>query len=300
MTDFYAVSLRRNAFLVAAPEVASFTEYRHEILEHLTGVTLRHWDPPMRQLGSQSLRLICTQDLKVLAPQVIPKLIRLLSTSDVNDTHGGLLALVELARAYRCSGMIAEAQQLIAHLALVPSKVALGMRNSLVTVAACDLVTETISEHEIKSKQSDRFNWRALVEHGLKHRSEDVQQSAAGTMGAISGLVNCPEELQRMITGLKGGTVFKQQSLGRLLGALDYKMNPECLAGSVQCLLDCTDQSSTIMKMNIEARRNCCTAIAQLVTRVGLKSEFPQVTDHKRPMIAQPYLQETLLDCTRT
>jgi hypothetical protein len=197
MTDFYAVSLRRNAFLVAAPEVASFAEYRHEILEHLTGVTLRHWDPPMRQLGSQSLRLICTQDLKVLAPQVIPKLIRLLSTSDVNDTHGGLLALVELARAYRCSGMIAEAQQLIAHLALVPSKVALGMRNSLVTVAACDLVTETISEDEIKSKQSDRFNWRALVEHGLKHRSEDVQQSAAGTMGAISGLVNCPEELQR-------------------------------------------------------------------------------------------------------
>jgi hypothetical protein len=84
-TDFYAVSVRRNSFLVAAPQVAecvqanylpclspqySFRhpEYRSFLIDHLLTVTLRHWDVAMRQLGAQSLRAICQLDIQVLGP----------------------------------------------------------------------------------------------------------------------------------------------------------------------------------------------------------------------------------------
>ena len=41
-------------------------EYRDALLEHLMTVTLRHWDPAMRQLGAQSLRGICQLSLDSL------------------------------------------------------------------------------------------------------------------------------------------------------------------------------------------------------------------------------------------
>jgi hypothetical protein len=38
-------------------------EYRDAILDHLLNVTRRHWDSSMRELGAQSLRLVCMIDL---------------------------------------------------------------------------------------------------------------------------------------------------------------------------------------------------------------------------------------------
>ena len=72
-----------------------------------------------------------------------------------------------------------------------------------------------------------------------------------------------------LTTDLKKGTVNKQQSLGRVLGVVDYGMNQESLSNSVDCLVECTEPSSTVMKMNIEARRNCYSAISQIVERHG-------------------------------
>ena len=79
----------------------------------------------MRRLGSQSLKLLCSLDLDVLGPKAVEKAVsgRLLTTPDSladgwdrqskllqavdgTDIHGGLLALSEVAAAYkeRCAG----------------------------------------------------------------------------------------------------------------------------------------------------------------------------------------------------
>lgn len=75
-TDFYSVGLKRNAFLVAARDVAVYEEYRPILVSHVIGVTLRHWDPVMRQLGAQSLREICRHDMASLAPNVVSRVVR--------------------------------------------------------------------------------------------------------------------------------------------------------------------------------------------------------------------------------
>ena len=48
-------------------------EYRIFLFDHLLDVTLRHWDPSMRRLGSQSLKLLCLLDLDVLGPKAVDK-----------------------------------------------------------------------------------------------------------------------------------------------------------------------------------------------------------------------------------
>lgn len=50
-------------------------EYRDFLVDHLLNVVLRHWDISMRELGSESLRLICSLDLEVLAPRAIQKIV---------------------------------------------------------------------------------------------------------------------------------------------------------------------------------------------------------------------------------
>lgn len=92
-TDFYSVSIRRNAFLVVAPQVAEcvpvieivafpfFTasgrhaEYRPGLIDHLILITLRHWDITMRQMGAKSVRLICEIDLTSLGPACVSRLV---------------------------------------------------------------------------------------------------------------------------------------------------------------------------------------------------------------------------------
>jgi hypothetical protein len=88
------VGLRRNAFLVAAPQVSQYVEgfviqfmllilaryviYRQSLIDHLLGVTLKHWDPAMRSSGAQSLREICQNDMSSLVPNIITTLVRII------------------------------------------------------------------------------------------------------------------------------------------------------------------------------------------------------------------------------
>ncbi|KAK7048329.1 TFCD-C domain-containing protein [Favolaschia claudopus] len=269
-TDFYAVSIRRNAFLVAAPQVAEHLEYHGFLFDHLLNVTARHWDVSMRHLGAQSLSLICTRSLSGLGPQVISRAAKLLESADTADLHGALLVLAEIAVTYRESNVPAEEtekrfREAFACIALIPERILLGPRNELVTAAACGLLARTITRAEIELRtQSAVPNWRKLLDFGLKHRTALVQEVAAEALGAVSRLVDC------QVT-LKAGGFAVQQNLGRVLGAIDYDTFPACLPDAVTCLLEGT----VGVKLGVEARRNCYVAIPQV-----LKTVMPRLTLH--------------------
>ncbi|KAF7365242.1 TFCD-C domain-containing protein [Mycena venus] len=280
-TDFYAVSVRRNAFLVAAPQVAEHVEYRGFLFDHLLNVTARHWDVSMRRLGAQSLRLICRTDLHTLGPLVIARAAKLLESADTADLHGALLALAEIATAYRESSLSPEEQEqrlreAFACLSLIPERILLGPRNELVTAAACSLLARTITRAEIDLKaQSAVPNWRKLLDFGLKHRSTPVQETAAEAMGAVSQLVDCAVSVNRLIRELRSGGFAVQQNLGRVLGIIDYDAFPACLPDALRCLLECVGTSMPGVKLTVEGRRNCYAAIPQI-----LRTVMPRLSQH--------------------
>ncbi len=65
-------------------------EYRGCLIDHLLAVTLRHWDPAMREIGAQSLRCICELDLVKLGPDVAKRAVRnallLITTPSLHST----------------------------------------------------------------------------------------------------------------------------------------------------------------------------------------------------------------------
>ncbi|KAJ3937144.1 MAG: TBCD protein [Lentinula lateritia] len=264
-TDFYAVGIRRNSFLLAAPQVAEHIEYRPYLLDHLLNVTLRHWDISMRRLGAQSLRRICLTDISMLGPEAIQKCVKLLQANDNSDIHGGLAGLTELTMAYEeiLSGEMLESKkrEIWKYLSHIPDSTLLGPRNEIITAAACDLMTQTITSQEIKlGAKSSVPNWSIIVEYGLKHRNRAVQESATATIGSMSKLTDCSNMVVRLIKELTQGT-HSQRILGCLLGVIDYDTYPTCLPQSIRALLEGVNRLSGPFKRNVEARQACFEAM---------------------------------------
>ncbi|KAF5369524.1 hypothetical protein D9758_002666 [Tetrapyrgos nigripes] len=255
-TDFYAVGIRRNAFLIAAPEVAEHTEYRTYLINHLLDVSLRHWDFNVRRLGSQSLRLICSQNISSMAVEPIGRCVVLLRSPESSDLHGGLLGLTEIAIGFQekeAPDIVENRKQdIFRYLTLIPESVLLGPRNEIITAAACEFLANTITLEDIML--GDRCavpNWRKIMEFGLKHRSE------------LFGSTLTQE--------LKRGSLVSQQSLGRTLGVIDFNSFPTCLHPSIQTLLGCVNRTSGAFRSNVEARRNCFAAMPQILGNISAR-----------------------------
>ncbi|KAH9841553.1 TBCD protein [Rhodofomes roseus] len=281
-TDFYSVGIRRNAFLLAAPEVAEHLEYRLSLIDHLLSVTLRHWDPQMRQLGAQSLRAICELDLPSLGPDSAARAARFLQGPDTIDIHGALAVLTELAASYRDSGhdLGRERRKVFAYLVQVPLSAVESPRHELITATACNLIANGISPAEISSDETSVPHWRKVVDIGLKSKSMAVQEAAAGAMTAVSKLVDCSAIVDRLIRDFSSGSPPMQQSLCRVLGALDYAAYPHGILKAIDCLLTCVDRSNPSKIVNVEARRNAFNSMPQILSSVVFK-----LTNHLSPAV---------------
>ncbi|PCH40083.1 ARM repeat-containing protein [Wolfiporia cocos MD-104 SS10] len=297
-TDFYAVGIRRHAFLVAAPKVAEHNDYRDFLISHLLNVTLRHWDPSMRQLGSQSLRAICQLDLRILAPSAAHRTSVFLKGPDTADIHGALLALTELAAAFRDSAenFEQERRKIFSYLADVPMHVVESPRYELVTASACLMIASSISVEETNPSQTSVPHWRKIVDIGLKSRSTIVQEAAVTALAAVSQLVDCSAIVERLIREFSVGSPQMQQSSCRVLGVLAYDAHPHGLQSAVKCLLTSVDGSSSEKVLTVEARRNAYASLPQILTNVS-----PRLYEHLTPQNVCAMidaLQEGLCDYT--
>jgi hypothetical protein len=71
-------------------------------------------------------------------------------------------------------------------------------RNHILTAAACKLIAATLTIEEIEAGSSSSVpNWRKIIDVGIKHRNDDVQDEAAAAIGAWSRLVDCSVEIER-------------------------------------------------------------------------------------------------------
>ncbi|KXN88249.1 Tubulin-specific chaperone D [Leucoagaricus sp. SymC.cos] len=276
-TDFYAISGKRNAFLVAAPQVAEHPEYRPHLLDHLLNVVLRHWDVGMRELGSQSLRVICEQNLPELGHSTTERVVALLRSFDIADVQGGLLALSELSIAYRTK---VDDHETFSHLASVNQEILFGPRSGIVTAAACRLIGNAITLTEIELKEkSSAPNWRKIIDHGLRYRLEDVQEVAAIAYATISKREDLTSDIRKLIKDLKSDLTIVQQNLPRVLGLVDYNKCTGSLDPALGYLLDNAKPSS---KAAVEVRRNCYQALPKI-----LHTFIPNLTDCLSPALVQ-------------
>lgn len=133
--------------------------------------------------------------------------------------------------------------QVFCYLSHVPPKVLQGTRNEILLAAACDLIGVSISFREIEllDKSSVPY-WKSIIEMGLRHRNVAIRESAAKAFGSVSRLVDCSDDLTRLIRDLRVGLPPMQQSLGTLVGVLDYRAFPHGLENALTFILESVDR----------------------------------------------------------
>ncbi|KAF9046718.1 armadillo-type protein [Panaeolus papilionaceus] len=316
-TDFYAVSIQKNAFLTAAPQVAEHVEYRVAFFDHILDVVLRHWDIRMRELGSQSLKLICSHDLFVLAPRAIDKSVRLLDSLDTIDIHGGLSALCEIALAYReCikDPLILDKhlRDVFKTLSHVPESTISSSRNEIIAEAACRLIAHAITVAEINLGDDCSVpGWKKIIDMGLKHRQPTVQEAAAQAMAVLSvssDVIN--SLLDALLGGLTDYTIDERGDVGswaRLACVQGLAAIAEILLGNADSITGFEDYyppekhvliAAGILKQGVERLDNVRLESGACFTKL-LSLPPPQIGGAERWRLpATPLLEELFLSPT--
>ncbi|KAH7061742.1 hypothetical protein BKA62DRAFT_779933 [Auriculariales sp. MPI-PUGE-AT-0066] len=189
--DFFTVGVRRQAFTIAAAEVAKYHAYRQALMDHVIDIVLQHWDASMRQSGAESLRAICSADPDVL----------------------GQLALQQL---------------IFSALHEVPTNMLRARLSDLVLEGYCLVISTSVSVEALSSSSTEGGSampaWRSAIEQALRSRTDSVQSAAAQAMrrGAMP-------QLQQGIIRALGALAYDAHPHGMLeaihclLGAVDSK-----------------------------------------------------------------------------
>lgn len=140
-------------------------------------------------------------------------------------------------------GLAQTAAQAFRYLSQVPMKALQNTRNEILLAAACDLIGVSISFTEITLlDKSSVPHWKSIIEIGLRHRNVIIQEAATKAFGSVSRLVDCSDDLTRLIRELRVGLPPMQRSLGNLVGVLDYRAFPHGLENALTFILESIDR----------------------------------------------------------
>lgn len=97
--DFYAVSVRKHAYLNVSTYIAQFNEYTRPLIEHLIARKIDHWDCSIRELTAKALYNLTPLAGEFMVKTVLPQLFAKTRTIDLNGRHGAVLAIGEIFKA---------------------------------------------------------------------------------------------------------------------------------------------------------------------------------------------------------
>ena len=134
----------------------------------------------------------------------------MLKSIDPNDIHGALLALAELATAFRdfestSPDLSKERVKIFQSLADIPEKSFKLHRNDLLLEASCFVIASSASSNALELQpdydgmglKHSPPRWRALFNAALEHRNQVVQEAAAKAVTALSMLRDCSSDVER-------------------------------------------------------------------------------------------------------
>ncbi|KAF7283125.1 hypothetical protein GWI33_001275 [Rhynchophorus ferrugineus] len=100
--DFYAVSVRNNAYLNISVYIAQFENYTLPFIEHLVSRKIDHWDCSIRELAAKALHNIA-RSVDHIGPyflsHVLPVLFEKTESIDLNCRHGAVLSIGHIVNA---------------------------------------------------------------------------------------------------------------------------------------------------------------------------------------------------------
>jgi hypothetical protein len=295
--DFFSLGNRGDAYLLIAPEIARYGEYRKVIINHLYQIKLQHWDLGIRLLSSRALGKLTEIDVDQVSAEVIPYLLRSsLDEKNAQLRHGSISGLAEIVLAIgdmkgsggSFAGLLSpDALDAVAELVPQIEKKRLyrGKGGEHIRAAVCRLI-ECIATAGVPLTVPQQVRLLDSIDACIPHPNEDVQEQA--TL-AVSRLLTCyfpvgptgpSDRLQKRVvekylneiktTSNPAVTRGFSMAIGRLPAKL---LAPS--SRNLDLLLDCLSRMSRPDAMigtdkDAESRRNALVSLTRVCRTVGM------------------------------
>ncbi|KAI8979034.1 armadillo-type protein [Pilobolus umbonatus] len=301
--DYFSVGNRNNAFLNIAIEIAEHTEYRYELIHHLITITAKHWDKPMRILASKTLAKMVPLDPSFFLDKVLPYLIPNAMNTNMQISHGALLAISEIALSLwetEVPEIRSQYQKmhpvLASIISKIPPKSLTTFGSEHVREAACHLIT-CLSTSQVDPSVSLK-DWKKCVAGSLIRKEQNVQEYAVYSFGAIAKMYGVDrKEIEFALSSIKVNNIMihGRRSYGLALGTIFYdqdRYKPYLHDVLVQ-LCKATQYQTDPQANDAKAKENAVLGLTNILKNLGahLKSaithdEFILITNTLQSCIA--------------
>lgn len=99
IADYFEVGVRNHAYLKISTQIAQYEEYTKSLIDHLITRKITHWDTTIRELSAKTLFNLTPIDSNYIRDTVLPSLLDMLNSIDLNIRHGAVLAIAEILEA---------------------------------------------------------------------------------------------------------------------------------------------------------------------------------------------------------
>eukprot|EP00928_Gymnodinium_smaydae_P017716 TRINITY_DN16776_c0_g2_i1.p1 TRINITY_DN16776_c0_g2~~TRINITY_DN16776_c0_g2_i1.p1 ORF type:complete len:1166 (+),score=141.52 TRINITY_DN16776_c0_g2_i1:1343-4840(+) len=215
LADYWTLSARRNAYLVVAPQLATFGSFRDNFINHLVDRKLTHQDTQIRLLASHALARLAEQvpdtTVEMLNKDILPRLLaRALdntassaastaasnltapsggATGTVHGRHGavvGVAALVSVMQARVSSENQVAVRNLVP--GLEKARAYRGRGGEIVRQASCILLGRIAGATSWPFKDATSARYLQTIDECARHTADLVQVAAVDALKEISGL----------------------------------------------------------------------------------------------------------------
>ncbi|XP_077590040.1 tubulin-specific chaperone D isoform X2 [Stigmatopora nigra] len=302
--DYCAVGNLNHCYLKASLYIASFPEYTKAMIDHLVAMKVNHWDSVIRELTCKALHSLTPLAPDYMATSVLPQLLHMAVTKDLQGRHGAILACAEVTHALFKLGLqsgrtienmisseCVEAMKDI-HAKLQEKQQYKGFVGELIRPAMCRLI-EKLSLSKMPYKDDPVIHgWQGLIDDTIKTLhllSRGVKDGIMpAVMLALSAL--CDEyyqaqpnqadlEKQSALISQYLANLQSPQMLTRCGSALALGCLPGFMIhGKLKQILDGLSQMQAACLREghfPEARRDAVRAIAQVCMKAGVSAGGP-------------------------
>ncbi|KAJ0178796.1 hypothetical protein K1T71_005571 [Dendrolimus kikuchii] len=315
--DFQSVGPRNNAYLVIAPQVASYPEYTQPLIDHLVDLKVEHWDCAIRELAAKALNKLTDKLPEYVATTVLSKLVEKTESIDLNVRHGAILAIGEafyaLSQTKLADGN--NADTLISpEVSLAVRELVGGLRSrqqfrglggELMRQACCQCIASLSLAAAPYHSHDTIDEWLNLIEECLSHEVQVIREKAIYALPLVFqqylkddslkyGNLTVKEKRNELIekyceqlrSTSVNGLLFRM-GYARAVGSLPKFVLAEHLSLVIRSLIECTKVTEASQKW-AESRRDAVIGLTEVCQTQGIINGVEKYVGE---------IVEALLDC---
>ncbi|XP_011051953.1 PREDICTED: tubulin-specific chaperone D [Acromyrmex echinatior] len=285
VADYFEVGVRSHTYLKISIQIAQYEEYTKPLIDHLVAKKVTHWDTAIRELSARSLFNLTVTDAHYMINTVLPTLLDMLNSIDLNVRHGAVLATAEILEALYnyfndkigCiigATAVADIQDIVRTIRNRGQFKGLGgelMKQACSTlIKKCSIVHFPVHFTDIVD------DWQKLLEECLSHEVSTVKLKAAEahTNFFLEYYVNIDYDarsaiVNRYLESLQSSNQSIRIGFAQAIGHFPLFVIHERVKDIINSLISCTHISKNTLKW-AESRKEALHSLTMILQTLGI------------------------------